>query len=564
MSGVSLVNDGAALQSMRDSDFDAYSAIGEVIDNALQAEAKNIRIRIDFKTPQSKKGTEPVTAVYFGDDGLGMPTDILHKCLQLGYSSRYNDRSGLGRFGVGATLAAINQCKKVELYSREKGGQWQYTHIDLDLITHRPPLMEVIPAPIPKDIPADAADLVNADHGTLVIWTKYDRQHEGALDLIDELRVWVGRTYRHFIWGSSKIWINAELVKAIDPLYVTTRLTRFPDDPPAHEYKTIEIKWPVASEDRVKGAPAESPVRIRLSLLPKEFRLAIGSGNLKATKDRFIDRNEGISIVRNRREVFYGHIPYWPGSPFKEIDRWWGCEISFDAVLDSVFTVKNIKRGALPIKQLKDAINNAINPTRNSALEKVRDLWEETKAKEAKVDIENGVDTGHSDAEWAAKDTPTPTSAIDKDKNIDDEIRKVTNEFLKEADEQKKAQWHAKFMSQPFTILEDDWKGPEFIETNHLGGADVLKYNLRHVFFSEIDAIKQVLSEDQSEFEYSRRLAALVDLLLISYSKAEAMFDKGMKLTAEEFIEHLRMNWGHYLSSYIKTWKQHVKGDDEE
>jgi sensor histidine kinase regulating citrate/malate metabolism len=94
MPGVNLVNDGAALQSMRDSDFDAYSAIGEVIDNALQAEAKNVRIQIDFKTHQARRGTEPITAISFGDDGLGMPKDILLKCLQLGYSSRYNDRTG--------------------------------------------------------------------------------------------------------------------------------------------------------------------------------------------------------------------------------------------------------------------------------------------------------------------------------------------------------------------------------------------------------------------------------------------------------------------------------------
>ena len=71
-------------------------------------------------------------------------------------------------------------------------------------------------------------------------------------------------------------------------------------------------------------------------------------------------------------------------------------------------------------------------------------------------------------------------------------------------------------------------------------------------------------SQDETEFEYSRRLAALLDLLLISYSKAEAMFDRELKLTAEEFIEHLRMNWGHYLNSYIKTWKEQVKGDDEQ
>lgn len=564
MPGVSLVNDGAALQSMRNSDFDAYSAIGEVIDNALQAKAKNICIHVEHTSSKGNKGTEPVTAVCFGDDGDGMATDILHKCLQLGYSSRYNDRTGIGRFGVGATLAAINQCKKVELYSKVDGGSWQYTFIDLDLITARPPKMEEIPDPVKKDIPANAVDLVGADHGTLVIWTKYDRQHLGALDLIDELRVWVGRTYRHFIWNGAKLTVNGEVVKAIDPLYVTTRLSKFPDDPSAHEYKSIDLAWPVAPEDKVPGSPSESLIKIRLSLLPREFRPNQGAGNSKMARERHIDLNEGVSILRNKREVFYDSIPWWPGDPFKEIDRWWGCEISFDAVLDSAFMVKNIKRGAIPIKALKKAIHDAITPTRNTALESVRELWSAAAARAKTKDAEEGVDTGHSDAERAAKETPTPRSSIDKDKNLDDEIRKVADDFLKGADDQQRAQWHAKFKSQPFTILEDEWKGPEFIETNHLGGADILKYNRRHVFFSEIDAIKEVLAEDESELEYSRRLAALVDLLLISYSKAEAMFDREMRLTAEQFIEQLRMNWGHYLTSYINTWKQQVKGEDEQ
>ena len=157
--------------------------------------------------------------------------------------------------GWGQRLLPSINAKRSSCIHGRKAVSGSYTHIDLDLITRQPPLMEVIPEPIPKDIPAGTADLVNADHGTLVIWTKYDRQHEGALDLIDELRVWVGRTYRHFIWGSAKIWINAEPVKAIDPLYVTTRLTRFPDDPPAHEYKTIEFSGRWHQRSRVKGAP---------------------------------------------------------------------------------------------------------------------------------------------------------------------------------------------------------------------------------------------------------------------------------------------------------------------
>src|SRR6266550_2724957 len=183
MAGVSLVDDGAALLSMRNSDFDAYSAVGEVIDNSIQAGAKKVRLTINYKGSQQ----EPITSIAFGDDGTGMSSDILHRCLQLGYSTRYNDRGGIGRFGVGATLAAINQCKKIEVYSKERDGDWLYTYIDLDLITADPSEMEEIPTPKKKSIPPDLKDLVGSTSGALVVWSKYDRQPAPAVNMIEEL-----------------------------------------------------------------------------------------------------------------------------------------------------------------------------------------------------------------------------------------------------------------------------------------------------------------------------------------------------------------------------------------
>ena len=132
MATVKLVNDAQALQSMRASDFDARSAYGEVVDNSLQAEAKNVRVEVDYDS--GRGGAKLIRYVAFGDDGWGMSSDELQRCMQLGYSSRFNDRTGIGRFGVGVTLAAINQCKRVEVYSKERGGTWLFTHIDLDQI----------------------------------------------------------------------------------------------------------------------------------------------------------------------------------------------------------------------------------------------------------------------------------------------------------------------------------------------------------------------------------------------------------------------------------------------
>jgi hypothetical protein len=144
---------------------------------------------------------------------------------------------------------------------------------------------------------------------------------------------------------------------------------------------------------------------------------------------------------------------------------------------------------------------------------------------------------------------------LDRGKNASTEADVFTEEWLKNADEQQKAAWKAKFQSQPFTIIDDEWRGPEFFETVFLGGKSILKYNMRHVFFAEIEQVRQKLGAGDSNNPEARRLKALVDLALIAYAKSEAMFDPSIQLSAERFIEQLRMNWGNYLSNYIETFQ---------
>jgi len=549
---IPLVESGTALQSMRNSDFDAYSAYGEVIDNSIQANAKNIKILFDYEQVSNR---EPLNFVAFADDGDGMGADIVHHCLQLGYSSRFNDRSGIGRFGVGAILAAINQCQRVELYSKQKGGVWLYTYIDLKDITEK--RMQSIPAPVKKDPPIEKlANLaaIAKDHGTLVIWRNYDRQSDNATQIMSEFKIWAGRTYRKFIWKGVNIFINGEAVPAIDPLYVTTEKTAFPDDPAAYEYTSLDIDWPVPDEDRKSGAPTYSKIKIRMSLLPKEFRPYSGAGGSGEATKRLIDQNEGISIIRNGREVFYGHIPYWPKASFEEIDRWWGCEILFDAVLDRAFTVKNIKRGAIPVKELKKVIAERITPTRRTAVETVREMWKEAQANRNNTPTALQTKTHHEGAEHIAKIAPVPAvNQIDKDKNTDEETRKYVNEWHKNADEQTKAAWEAKFKSQPFTFRQESWKGADFFEVSHLGGRSVLKYNTQHVFFSEINDIIQRIENNDDDSEDAKRLKILIDLLIMSFAKAEALFDANTTVTISDFMEQLRTMWGSFLTTYLKT-----------
>ena len=71
---VKFFEDSRALESLRHSDFDAYSAYGEVIDNSLQAEAKNIHI--SFEVGPLRNRYLPINSLVFGDDGIGMDEKI--------------------------------------------------------------------------------------------------------------------------------------------------------------------------------------------------------------------------------------------------------------------------------------------------------------------------------------------------------------------------------------------------------------------------------------------------------------------------------------------------------
>lgn len=543
---VKLVSDAHALQSMRASDFDACSAYGEVVDNSLQANATSIRI--EFSYDSGRGGAKPLRFVAFGDDGHGMDAATLQRCLQLGFSSRFNDRSGIGRFGVGVTLAAINQCKRVEVYSKTHNGKWLHTYIDLDEIAEE--RQEGIPEPKEADPPNDLAHLISDRAGTLMVWLKHDKQDAPADRLIEEFTIWAGRTYRRFLWNGVSIVVNGKQVPAIDPLYVCTAQTRFPEDPSAEEFSTMCINWPVPAQIDAfsPNAPDNSEIKIRMSLLPESLRKAQGAGNAAATKERLIHMNEGVSIMRNDREVFYGPIPWWPGKPFQEIDRWWGCEISFDAVLDYSFSVKNIKRGAVPLAELKKAIADKIEPTRKTALERVRDVWKANADKERREQQRRR----HSKAEDVAKkgDPNLPRGSIDTSKDLQQEIEQFTATFLEGKTEEERARWRELFKSQPFTIEDDRWRGAEFLDIKHLGGKDVLLYNETHLFHQVLSTVETALLQSDAD-DPAMTLRALIDLLLISYSKAESMFSEDQ----EHLLEQLRMYWGNFLLQYIRAWQ---------
>ena len=559
------------IESERENDFDTNSAYGEIIDNAEQANAKNIKIEF-FYSPGQKK--EKLNYVVFGDDGEGMSPEILEKCLSSGFSSRYDDRDGIGRFGVGMTKAFMNQCLICEVYSKQKNKDWHYTIAD---ISEKNLEKNLIPTPIKKEPPKDISKLTGKDHGTLVVWKEHDKIDDDVDDIIDNFDKWVGRTYRKFIDDGKNrsttksndnnlnIFINGNKVKTIDPSFLNLKNSRFPDDEPGELILDTTIDWPV---DKTKAnKPGElAPIRIKITKSPLAYREGSGGEKkkeyskkfTKIHQDRLIDDEwQGISILRNNREVFFGiPFPWVKGINFSEpAARHIGFEISFHGCHDTSFTVKNIKVGAKPIKDLKKEITDAVKHVWRQCLQEIKDQWEKYDGQFEKQQIDSGISTGHEKSVYIANNQPKTKDKLTA--NADpEELVKAATSLLDENQKARKPDWEAKWKKQPYDIIDSEWKGSEFAQVKYTLEGAIMKYNLSHPLHRAIRDITSIMdSETDPEIlrEKAIKLKTLIDLILLTYCKSEKQRDPEEAVTnVEYFLEDLRTDWGKFLERYIR------------
>ena len=220
-------------------------------------------------------------------------------------------------------------------------------------------------------------------------------------------------------------------------------------------------------------------------------------------------------------------------------------------MLDRVFQVKNIKRGAVPVHDLKVAIFEAINPTVQNYTSEIQQTWNEKEEKKKADEKQKGEhDSGHKEAEKIAKkknteDTSKPV--VDPEKAAQELIDSIT----KYQDSTDKDAIIAGWRSQPYTIESDTWKGKEFIELKPLGGNDVLLYNQSHPLMKRLGKLEEKITSDENigSIAIASELKTVVDLLLLSYVKAESKMSKDDETI--ELLEDLRTNWGMFVNSYI-------------
>ncbi|HUC79465.1 MAG TPA: ATP-binding protein [Flavisolibacter sp.] len=323
--GTSIIQLDHFISSTRDSGYkNLASALAELIDNAVEAGASKIQIRVDKFSSAIEEHFEVMVA----DNGKGMSEQELNVALQFGGSTRFNSRSQYGRYGMGLPNSTLSQCRRVEVISWKNRSAIYSSYLDVDEVVDQ----KVTELPTPRRI-ENTPSFASFKSGTVVFMKKCDRiPYKYIGSLLKQMHFELGKIFRHAIWNGVEISVGDEKVIPFDPLFLKHGLNLLGGIPFGREL-IYRVKIP----DRPRKI---SEVKVRFVELPVESWAPMTNEEKRRAR---ITKNAGVSILRSGREIDYGW--FFMGEKRKEnYDDWWRCEISFLPELDEVFGVTHTKQ----------------------------------------------------------------------------------------------------------------------------------------------------------------------------------------------------------------------------
>ena len=100
---------GRLIGSLRDMGYEFATAVADLVDNSIEADASTVSVDIEFEGGDSW--------VRIADDGSGMAPVALREAMRYGSTRRYSD-DDLGKFGLGLKVASLSQCRRLSVASR--------------------------------------------------------------------------------------------------------------------------------------------------------------------------------------------------------------------------------------------------------------------------------------------------------------------------------------------------------------------------------------------------------------------------------------------------------------
>ena len=354
-----LPNPARVMEGLRDTGYEFNTAIADIIDNSIAADAQHIRIHIG-------QDVDGEILVYIADDGYGMDMDGLKNAMTYGSAER-EDAASLGKFGLGLKTASTAFCRCLSVVSRGSDSTVRKVQWDLDYIVKTGQWnLRVL------DTEFDELEFLDSvaggKTGTLVIWQKIDRMfrtktgknsRKSLKTIIKGLSFHISLVYQRFLDPEDsrarnvEIVLNDESIKAWNPFFPSEENTTLLYDRPL----------PIRIDD-----DHEIDLMIRAYLLPRTEEFSTPD----IAKDAHISNDmQGFYTYRENRLIHYGDwMGMYQNEPHGSLLR---VELSFDNRLDTAFQV-DIKKSRILLDEnifnyLKDKV---IPPFRREADKRYR------------------------------------------------------------------------------------------------------------------------------------------------------------------------------------------------
>lgn len=329
--------------SLRDLGYSLETAVADIIDNSISAQATSIGIICDMSLES------PVLAIL--DNGTGMNEDELLAAMKHGTSGPEVERlrTDLGRFGLGLKTASFSQCRQLTVVSA-RDGQLCGAEWDLDVVKDEDDW--VISVLEHSDIPnIPFVERLGAD-GTLVLWRKIDRLFEEEQknkrdELINEnlsvLGNHISLVFHRFLDGEFQgrekisISINGDQIESFDPFC-----------------KKSGSQWIIENEKITLNGES---ILINAYILPHFSRLSARDEEYYKNRSDFLS-NQGAYVYRNGRLMAWGD--WFRLMPKGESTKLARVQIDFSSALDNVWTIDIKKSSARPPHLVRERLKQIL------------------------------------------------------------------------------------------------------------------------------------------------------------------------------------------------------------
>ena len=287
-----LANPNAAslMQSLRAFGYDISTAIADLIDNSITAQATQVSIQFEWNN-----GNPWIT---IADNGYGMNEAELFEAMKTGSKNPLDirDADDLGRFGLGLKTASFSQCKRLTVASKKKNESVYVRCWDLDIVSQENAWILLKSSSETASVQIEEY-FRNTDTGTIVVWEKIDRIIPGThindeeyqdafLQYAKDVKDHIAVVFSAYMRGQNKInfSLNGRLIQLWDPFMSdNTFTTRLPS----------EILYVNDHEVRIK--PFILPHQSKLT--QEEFSINAGTHGWNAQQGFYIYRNNRLIVA---------------------------------------------------------------------------------------------------------------------------------------------------------------------------------------------------------------------------------------------------------------------------